>query len=460
MPASAEACGRPRRRVAIIHSRRRHTGEENLPLRHILEHDMGITVAYRGRLADLTRIEDFEDRLLDFALDVGGQAQIWRTFDDDEPRRMVRGVILDLAPGMESTSLLVSPEGWLIGLVDIEDAERGRLKEAPWCFTKTQFGPLEGHVALLEMLAALKREFVPDLEVSDEGGYWEKRDLAELARRCSQVQRAIDGLAEGLRRHGLSPEAAEDPDILVRRIERLATRVHRILGRPAEHPPVEFPDEAAGEEPDPEAIEALWDELFKHNRRQQERLQRAIEERRSRGEEDDSAFDSALGDLGLDLPEEDSGPAEEAGWEEAEPFTEPPDGDVDPDPFEAGRERQPLLQAAVDVSERLHTLFRETNDPRFAPGLHTLFHGAGDMMGGLAQALSGSEDRDDLGLRITQLKRALRGAAFARGALFPLRSAVTAEQFDELRDTLRRMEEGIFQEISRLRSELRAGDSE
>src|SRR5205823_206009 len=37
---------------------------------------------------------------------------------------------------------------------------------------KTQFGPVEGHVALVEMLAALKREFLPDLEVSDEGGYW------------------------------------------------------------------------------------------------------------------------------------------------------------------------------------------------------------------------------------------------------------------------------------------------
>jgi hypothetical protein len=74
---------------------------------------MGITIAYRGRLADLTRIEDFEDRLLDFALEVGGQAQIWRTYDDDDPKRMVRGVILDLAPGLESTSLLVSPEGWL-----------------------------------------------------------------------------------------------------------------------------------------------------------------------------------------------------------------------------------------------------------------------------------------------------------------------------------------------------------
>ena len=28
---------------------------------------MGVTIAYRGRLADLTRVEDFEDRLVDFA---------------------------------------------------------------------------------------------------------------------------------------------------------------------------------------------------------------------------------------------------------------------------------------------------------------------------------------------------------------------------------------------------------
>jgi hypothetical protein len=238
---------------------------------------MGISIAYRGRLADLTRIEDFEDRLLDFALEVGGLAQIWRSYDDEDPRRVIRGVILHLAPGQESASLLLSPEGWLIGLLDIEDAERGRLTEPPWCFVKTQFGSLEGHVALVEMFTALKRDFLPDLEVSDEGGYWETRDLTELARKHAVVQGAIDGLAEGLRRHGLSREAAEDPDILVRRIERIAAQVHRILQRPAEHPPVTFSEEEAGGVPDPEATEALWDEMYKHNRRQQERLQRALE---------------------------------------------------------------------------------------------------------------------------------------------------------------------------------------
>src|SRR6185312_4159341 len=113
----------------------------------------------------------------------------------------------------------LSPEGWLIGLVDIQDAEEGHLHEPPWCFVKTQYGPIPGHVALVEMLAALRREFLADLEVSDDGGYWETRDLAELVRRWTFTQRVIDGLAEGLRNYGLTVEAAEDPDILVRHIE-------------------------------------------------------------------------------------------------------------------------------------------------------------------------------------------------------------------------------------------------
>ncbi len=438
---------------------------------------MGVTINYRGRLADLTRIEDFEDRLLDLALEVGGQAQIWRSYADHDPKRVVRGVILNLAPGLESTSLLVSPEGWLIGLTDIEDAELGRLKEPPWCFTKTQFGPVEGHVALVEMLAVLGREFLTDLEVSDEGGYWETRDLAELGRRRGLVQQAIDAMAEGLQRHGLSREAAEDPDILLKRIERIAAQVHRILERPAEHPPLTFSeDESFGGVPNPETIEKEWDEMFKHNRRQQERLQRSLEERRSRGEDDDKAFENALDDLALEIPGEES-ESEQEPWrdEEEESFVrslegtdlrEEAEGKIGTEqdaPFEPDDERHPLLKRAMDLLHNLHTVFRDA-DARWEPSLRTLFQGAGDAMGGLAQALSthgddADEDEDDYGLRVIQLKRALRGAAFARGALFLLRPAVSAAKWDVLYRLTDGLEKDTFAELTRVRSEHRAGDS-
>jgi hypothetical protein len=427
---------------------------------------MGITIAYRGRIADLMRIEDFEDRLVDCALEIGAQVQIWRTWADDNPARMVRGVILGVAPGHESTSLLLSPEGWLIGLTDIQDAEEGRLKAPPWCFTKTQFGPVEGHVALVEMLAALKREFLPDLEVSDDGGYWETRDLAELVRLRSLTKQAIDGLADGLRRHGLSREAAEDPSILLRHIERVAEQVHRVLRRPSEHPPLEFDDEddfggAAG----PEATERLWDQISKHNRRQQERVQRALGERLNRGLDDETAIQDALRDVVPELADGEDEPLDEPWPEQVQPPFDGSPADVaaaagtgfsaaNDNSFEAQEEeRHPLLQKAMDLFKRFDSLFHDEG-PQVDPALGALYQGAGDALGGLAQALSPREHHDDdYGLRVVQLKRALRGVSFARGALFPLRSTMSAEQVDELFATLQQMETDIVSELGKVRSE-------
>src|SRR5262249_39138735 len=131
------------------------------------------------------------------------------------------------------------------------------------------------------------------------------------------------------------------------------------------------------------------------------------------------------------VPGEESESADEPWHDEQEPFAgaegaedvpeETGPGDKESDPFEAeDDERHPLLQGAMDLYRHLHEVFRGA-DSRFEPSLRTLFQGAGDAMGGLSQALSrragDEDDPDDYGLRVTQLKRALRGAAFARGAL-------------------------------------------
>ena len=191
----------------------------------------------------------------------------------------------------------------MIGLADIEDAELGRLREPPWCFVKTQFGTIDGHVMLVELLAALKREFLPDLEVMDEGEYWETRSLDTLRRQFDFVQSAIDGLKQGLKKYSLSREAAEDPYILASRIERIAAQVQRIISRPAEHPPVQFAGDTA-EWPEAAGTVSEWEALYKENCRKQERLNRAIEERVRQGEEVGEALNNAMREEGLiDLPD-------------------------------------------------------------------------------------------------------------------------------------------------------------
>jgi hypothetical protein len=411
---------------------------------------MGITIHYRGSLADLTRVDDFEDRVIDLALALGGNPRLWRSADEQDPSRMVRGLFLDLAPGQETVNLLISPEGWLIGLVDIEDAERGKLDEKPWCFVKTQYGPIEGHVALVELLTALKNEFMPDLEVSDEGGYWEHRDFAELKQKTEFLGKAIRMLGDAIAGDRLSPEAAEDPEILATRIERLAQQVHQTMSRPAEHPPVQFPDES-GAPPSPEENEASWDEMFAHNRRNQERMHRAIEERTLRGEDVSDAFEAAIEEViaPMDWAEDDDD-ISEGRREVAELIEELNDAsqaaaeepwskaDVEEENVFQRMERHPLQQQAHKLLLDFHALSKRV-DKR--PGnIDTLLGNAMEITGGLAQVVPmlPAYDMDDnqAGLALVQLKRALRGAAFVHGTLFLLRSekTVTDDEFRHFMD--------------------------
>ncbi len=442
---------------------------------------MGITISYRGSLDDLDRVEDFEDRVLDLALELEGQARIWRSAKDD-PRRMVRGLMLNLFPGQETTSLLLSPEGWLINPCEIEEAEKGELAGPPWCFVKTQFGPIEGHVALIELLTVLKREFFPNLEVRDEGRYWETRNLPGLARKIKHVQAAIDGLAEGLDRFGLSREAAEDSEILLRRIERIAGLVHRTLTRPVEHPPVTCNDEESAFGHDHLTDESRWDASYKENRRRQERIERAIEERVAQGADVEEAFEAAMREetaFGLpdespeseasDDGEEDIDAEADEPWRESLGLVACESGEGE---RPSGGRRHPLQQRVTTLLLRLHKLFGDDikEETKSAGGhLDVLFHGACETGGGLAQALGdlppascdesdripfpSSDDEAAFGLAVVQLKRALRGIAFALGALFSLRAAKAFDDatFDELHATFEQLQSDVYAELARCR---------
>ena len=432
---------------------------------------MGITIHYRGSLAEIERVEDFEDRVIDLALAVGGNVRLWRSADEQDRSRMVRGLIVDLAPGQESTSLLVSPEGWFINLVEIEDAEKGELSEPPWCSIKTQFGPIEGHVALVELLAALKKEFAPNLEVNDEGGYWEHRDLHRLRKKHSFLNSAIDGLAEAIDNDRLSPEAREDPAILAMRVERLARKVHETISRPAEHPPIDFPDGPEGVPLDPQQNEAHWDALFMENRRNQERMQRVTEEQLLQGESTKDALEAALNevvpDIELDEDEEaadadgsdtfDEAFEDEAAggpWEESDSEDDSWQADDEDDSF-SRPERDPLQKEVTDLYVRLNDASR--GDEERSPSFSLLMRSMGEVVGGLAQVVPLAPvyelDENAVGLGLVQLKRALRGAAFVQGALFLLRA--DKQLSDDEFQTFIKDAEGISKQIVELLRSLR-----
>jgi hypothetical protein len=428
---------------------------------------MGVAVNFRGRLDDFSRLEPLEDRVVDIAIALGGSVRIWRSTSGKNPDRSVRGVIWDVAPGCETFALLFSPEGWLVPLFAIQAAEDGELDEQPWVSVKTQFAKPEAHIAIVETLRAIRDRYLPDLEVEDEGGYWETRDLAELLRRRRLLDAALDKVTEALENATPHPHAADDAGILMAGIETIVEEVHKTLHGPSEHPPARF---AGDDNPwsDEKGTEEEWDATYPEQRRKQERMHRRIEEAIGRGMDPGDALDSAIEAEGIGLS--DPFREEEAG-EEFEPNGSPLGFEGEPEEPEAwsteassfeeeGEERKhPLQEMSMELMVRVTKLRRDR--PADLPDpLLDVQGGLGDVMGGLAQALCShgldEEDGLDTGWNLVQLKRALRGAAFARGALFRAKheKRLNREEFDAFQSTLQSLEKDVLIQIGVARSKL------
>lgn len=423
---------------------------------------MGITIQYRGTIDDLTRVEAFEDRILDIVFALGGRGRIWRSFVDRNPARVVRGLIVDLTPGQDSCSLMISPEGHLTGLADIEDAEQGRISAPLWCFVKTQFGSVEGHAALVAILRALKSEFISNLEVQDESGYWDHRDPVALAEAMRRNMEAVLVLREALRGSGMSEEAMEDPAILAARIERIAILVQQKLAseqesvdRGQDSHAIENPEWS---EPTFEQEVSAAQKYYERNLRRGERMSRRINELIAEGLSASLAFQRAMEEEGLPIEtaeEEDATLVEEGlpdseSWE-AEAAVDAAEAWAAEDPEESDCD-EGLVQAAKALLLEVMRQAPTEYGPSHASVVQVTQQGLMDVIGGLVQATCGREDDPpSRASDIVQLKRASRGIAYANGGFFLMKSerlidAPTAEAWHASLAEIRRGIEGLLAE--------------
>ncbi len=408
---------------------------------------MGITIHYRGTMDDVRQIENMEDRVLDLVFALGGRATIWRSFADHDSSRVVRGLIVEMEPGQDTFSLLISPEGHLLPLFQIEDAEKTPFEGPPYCFVKTQFGSLQGHIAIVHLLDAIRQQYCSNLEVSDEGEYHENRDLNALHQKMHFLSSAIGGMVHGLQTHGLSNEAAEDPNILTTRIQRIAALIHEKLA--TDRKSIRSADNQQADrgwnEASLEDEVRVTDELRRRNDLRSERMTRRIAEATAAGMSTEVAFELAMQEEGIPIPCGDSDERHQPNHpiEPAEPDSEEPWlASLPAFPFDEtnaqsdGKDHPAVVQAHELLRQVMDIAKNKSDQSSFSA---VLTHGCLDILGGIVQATC--DEPDDIALRalaITQLKRALKGHAFARGAVFGLRSdeTITEEQSTQLHESL------------------------
>lgn len=204
---------------------------------------MGVTIHYKGTINNLKNIDDLCDEVIDIAKTMGWP---WMRLDEDLSKPCtattqfdgktikitghlpLKGVSFHPHKACEHVDLYFDAQGRLNDPLGMILQHEGKIEERHrYLSVKTQFAPIETHITIVKLLRHLKKRYIPDLEVRDEGGYWETNDAKELQRRIDSINEAMDILQKGLATLKVSNRSALSAEEIADRIEEMLKKQFR-----------------------------------------------------------------------------------------------------------------------------------------------------------------------------------------------------------------------------------------
>ncbi|MEM1223873.1 MAG: hypothetical protein AAGH40_14065 [Verrucomicrobiota bacterium] len=183
---------------------------------------MGLTIHFSGEINEVAEIPKFVDELADIAESMDWSSQ---TINMDEADPNFRGILVNPKGDCEPLRFLFDREGHLRNFMDLLDDRVEPNEHSFYSASKTQFAGIETHVWIIGLLRYLKKCYLGNLEVSDEGGYWETENMEKLREKKEFLSGMTDKLAGELSQSKRLPEGASVDDIAAH-IERLAKRLN------------------------------------------------------------------------------------------------------------------------------------------------------------------------------------------------------------------------------------------
>ncbi|MFP4416551.1 MAG: hypothetical protein ACOC41_05245 [Chitinivibrionales bacterium] len=183
---------------------------------------MGITIHYRGTLSDLSQLSSLTTELQDIAQSMqwqwstekssDGFASLARDFN-------ISGISLMPHTHCEPLFFFSNQDGELVD-PRILALNPGKTHHS-WISIKTQFAPPQTHMWICGLLRYLKKNYLPDLEVVDEGGYWDTQKQEVLDSRLQLIARTMDVMEEELSSHESQDNHLYTPEEIVHILEKL-----------------------------------------------------------------------------------------------------------------------------------------------------------------------------------------------------------------------------------------------
>jgi hypothetical protein len=134
---------------------------------------MGITIHYKGKINSTELIDSFLEEIDDIT-----KSLEWET-TSFSGTHVPKGFFITPHPNAEFIQIMIDQNGHLRNAIMMEHLS-GDDETTFLCHTKTQFAPVEVHIAIIKLFKYLKEKYISNLEVYDEGDYWKTSDKKVL----------------------------------------------------------------------------------------------------------------------------------------------------------------------------------------------------------------------------------------------------------------------------------------
>lgn len=197
---------------------------------------MGVTIYARGRidsLGDIPRLigevkgiaeeNDWEYAIIDDDFAVRPNAVFTRR-DSDKPAAIegslgLKGIIASVDLKAEPLVILFDRSGVLTDMMQQVYWLYDNVRDERFTACKTQFGSIDSHIHIIDLFDVLKKRYITDLVINDEGGYWESRDYKLLAEKRAVLEHYIHHTERVIGGIEISDHDVQDSEIVASHIE-------------------------------------------------------------------------------------------------------------------------------------------------------------------------------------------------------------------------------------------------
>jgi hypothetical protein len=190
---------------------------------------MGVSIHYRGKLSDIRKIKVLCDELALISDKMGWACtrleEDWSkpadaTIEITDHRSQIighlplKGIAFTINPKCESLQFFFDAKGYLRDPMSMVQISKGNMNtEDSWVSIKTQFAGPVAHIWIVGLLKYLKEHYLSDLEVRDEGEYWETENFGTLKEKMNLINEKLDAVTGELSRvtgHHIERLSADD----------------------------------------------------------------------------------------------------------------------------------------------------------------------------------------------------------------------------------------------------------